>query len=184
MWFHPGKKLLFMGGEFGQWREWNHDSSLDWHLLDDEKNPLTHFHKGLQRWIKDLNRVYRSEPDLYEFDFEPSGFEWIDFNDVEKSIISFLRKGKEYCFLVVCNFTPVPRFNYRIGVPFEGFWEEILNSDSEFYGGSGLGNMGGVFAEKIKFHGRNFSVSITLPPLSILVFKHKFLTSSSELNLR
>jgi 1,4-alpha-glucan branching enzyme len=180
MWFHPGKKLLFMGGEFGQWREWNHDSSLDWHLLEYEKNPLAHFHKGLQRWIKDLNRVYRSEPDLYEFDFEPSGFEWIDFNDVEKSIISFLRKGKEYCFLVVCNFTPVPRFNYRIGVPFEGFWEEILNSDSEFYGGSGLGNMGGVFAEKIRFHGRDFSVSITLPPLSILVFKHKFLTLSSE----
>jgi 1,4-alpha-glucan branching enzyme len=173
MWFHPGKKLLFMGGEFGQWREWNHDSSLDWHLLDDEKNPLANFHNGLQRWIKDLNRVYRNEPDLYEFDFEPSGFEWVDFNDVEKSIISFLRKGKENCFLVVCNFTPVPRFNYRIGVPFGGFWEEILNSDSEFYGGSGLGNMGGVLAEEIKFHGRNFSVSLILPPLSILVFRHK-----------
>jgi 1,4-alpha-glucan branching enzyme len=173
MWFHPGKKLLFMGGEFGQWREWNHDSSLDWHLLDDKKNPLANFHRGLQRWIKDLNRVYRNEPDLYEFDFEPSGFEWVDFNDVEKSIISFLRKGKENCFLVVCNFTPVPRFNYRIGVPFGGFWEEILNSDSEFYGGSGLGNMGGVLAEEIKFHGRNFSVSLILPPLSILVFRHK-----------
>jgi 1,4-alpha-glucan branching enzyme len=173
MWFHPGKKLLFMGGEFGQWREWNHDSSLDWHLLDDKKNPLANFHRGLQRWIKDLNRVYRNEPDLYEFDFEPSGFEWVDFNDVEKSIISFLRKGKENCCLVVCNFTPVPRFNYRIGVPFGGFWEEILNSDSEFYGGSGLGNMGGVLAEEIKFHGRNFSVSLILPPLSILVFRHK-----------
>ena len=173
MWFHPGKKLLFMGGEFGQWREWNHDSSLDWHLLDNQKNPLANFHRGLQRWIRDLNRVYRNEPDLYEFDFEPSGFEWVDFNDVEKSIISFLRKGKENCFLVVCNFTPVPRFNYRIGVPFGGFWEEILNSDSEFYGGSGLGNMGGVLAEEIKFHGRNFSVSLILPPLSILVFRHK-----------
>ncbi len=173
MWFHPGKKLLFMGGEFGQWREWNHDSSLDWHLLDDEKNPLANFHRGLQKWIKDLNKVYRSEPDLYELDFEPSGFEWVDFNDVEKSIISFLRKGGKNCFLVVCNFTPVPRFNYRIGVPFGGFWEEILNSDSEFYGGSGLGNMGGVLAEKIRFHGRDFSVSLTLPPLSILVFKHK-----------
>ncbi|RME08002.1 MAG: 1,4-alpha-glucan branching protein GlgB, partial [Aquificota bacterium] len=144
MWTHPGKKLLFMGGEFAQWREWNHEESLDWHLLDYES------HKGIQRLVKDLNRLYREEKALHELDCEPEGFEWIDFHDWEKSIISYLRKSSDGdLVLVVCNFTPVPRFDYRIGVPREGFWKEILNTDSYIYGGSNLGNLGGVYAEDI-----------------------------------
>ncbi len=167
MYTHPGKKLLFMGGEFGQWREWNHDESLDWHLLE---QPL---HQGVQRWVRELNYFYRKELALHGFDSKPEGFEWIDFNDWEKSVISFLRRGKstEDTILVVCNFTPVPRYNYRVGVPAGGFWKEMLNSDAKDYGGSGHGNFGGVEATPIPFHGKYHSLSLTLPPLGVLVLK-------------
>ncbi|RPJ87046.1 MAG: 1,4-alpha-glucan branching protein GlgB, partial [Acidobacteria bacterium] len=138
MYAQPAKKLLFMGGEFGQWNEWHHDTSLDWHLL--EYAP----HSSLQKWVADLNHLYRSEPALYELDFDPAGFEWVDCNDADNSTISLLRKGTSTSdlILIVCNFTPVPRMGYRVGVPRGGFWKEVLNSDSEFYGGSGLGNAG------------------------------------------
>lgn len=167
MWCHPGKKLLFMGGEFGQWTEWNHDTSLDWHLL--EYAP----HQGLKRWMEDLNRCYRSEPALHARDFEQGGFEWVDVHDWESSIISFLRRGAREGdqVLVICNFTPIPRSNYRVGVPCGGYWTERLNSDAPMYGGSGQGNFGGVDAAPVSAHGRFHSLNITLPPLSVLVFK-------------
>jgi 1,4-alpha-glucan branching enzyme len=167
MWGHPGKKLLFMGNEFGQWIEWNCDSSLDWHLIQYDQ------HKGLQRFVSDLNQLLTSEPAMYEEDFDWKGFEWIDFRDADSSIISFLRRSnKENDILVfVCNFTPVPRFNYRIGVPHEGFYREVLNSDSNIYWGSNIGNLGGASAEAIPFHDRPFSLRLTLPPLSTMVFK-------------
>ncbi|MGH7800276.1 MAG: 1,4-alpha-glucan branching protein GlgB [Thermodesulfobacteriota bacterium] len=167
MYGHPGKKLLFMGGEFGQWREWVHDESLEWHTL---QYP---FQRGVQLWVKDLNHLYRTEHALYELDFSFEGFEWIDFRDSENSIISFIRKGKYIndIILVVCNLTPTPRFNYQLGVPRGGFWKEILNSDSVFYGGSGLGNLGGLEANHVSSHGRPFSLFLTLPPLSVLFFK-------------
>jgi len=163
----PGKKLLFMGGEFGQWREWNHDESLDWHLL--QLPP----HAELQTWVADLNRLYRQEPALYERDFDAAGFEWVDCNDAPASVISFMRKARstEESLLVVCNFTPVPRPNYRVGVPKAGYWREIVNSDAHHYGGSGHGNLGGVEAAPIPFHGRRFSLNLTLPPLGILLLK-------------
>ena len=164
---HPGKKLLFMGGEFGQWREWNHDRSLDWHLLGNAP------HQGIQRWLQDLNHFYRSEPALYARDFENNGFEWVDLHDWEHSIISFFRKGEkpEDLVLVVCNFTPVPHTDYRVGVPHGGFWREVLNSDAVIYGGSGQGNVGGIEAAPIPAHGRYYSLSLTLPPLGALYFK-------------
>ena len=164
---HPGKKLLFMGGEFGQWREWNHDQSLDWHLLGNAP------HQGIQRWLQDLNHFYRSEPALYARDFENNGFEWVDLHDWEHSIISFFRKGEkpEDLVLVVCNFTPVPHTDYRVGVPHGGFWREVLNSDAVIYGGSGQGNVGGIEAAPIPAHGRYYSLSLTLPPLGALYFK-------------
>ncbi|MEM2865932.1 MAG: 1,4-alpha-glucan branching protein GlgB [Candidatus Hadarchaeales archaeon] len=166
MYGHPGKKLLFMGGEFGQWREWVHDESLEWHVLQYED------HRGLQRWVRDLNRLYREEPALHELDFEPEGYEWVDLKDVEKSIISFLRKGRTGPpVLVVCNFTPVPRYGYRVGVPRGGFWRELLNSDAREYGGSGLGNLGGVWAEPVPWHGRPCSLPLTLPPLGCLYLR-------------
>ncbi len=167
MYGHPGKKLMFMGGEFGQWREWNHNSSLDWHLLEFQP------HQGLQNWVKDLNLLYRQEPALYEIDFEHTGFEWIDCNDNSSSVLSFIRHGKnaKEMLLIVCNFTPVPRLAYRIGVPEGGFWREVLNSDSTLYGGSGQGNMGGVFAMQEKCHGRNDCLSLTVPPLAVVIFK-------------
>lgn len=167
MYGHPGKKLLFMGGEFGQWREWVHDESLEWHSL---QYP---FQRGIQLWVKDLNHLYRTEHALYELDFSFEGFEWIDFRDSENSIISFIRKGKytNDTILVVCNLTPAPRFNYQLGVPRGGLWKEILNSDSVFYGGSGLGNSGGLEANHVSSHGRPFSLFLTLPPLSVLFFK-------------
>lgn len=166
---HPGKKLLFMGGEFGQWKEWNHDASLEWHLLDRPE------HRGLQHWVEDLNALYNTTPELHELDFDPAGFEWIDCNDNVRSLISFIRWGKEdnEAVVFVCNFTPVPRYEYRIGVPFGGYWQEILNSDAEIYGGSGVGNMGGVSADEIQFHGRSHSLSLTLPPLGVVVLKGK-----------
>ena len=166
MWTHPGKKLLFMGGEFGQRREWNHDTSLDWDLC---RYPE---HSGVQRWIADVNRVYRSEPALYGLDFSAAGFEWIDARDIEASVISFLRKSdKGDIVLVVCNFTPVVRPGYRIGVPRGGWWQELLNSDATIYGGSGVGNLGGSEAAHVMAHGRPYSLAVTLPPLAITVFK-------------
>ncbi len=167
MYAHPGKKLLFMGQEIAQWREWDYKSSLDWHLLNHE------LHKKLQKFVKDLNTLYKKEPSLYLVDFQPDGFEWIDFHDVEKSIISFIRKEKDVrdLLIFVFNFTPVPRENYKVGVPFGGFYREILNSDSRIYGGSNTGNMGGVFAENLPFHGRLFSLTLTLPPLGMVVLK-------------
>jgi 1,4-alpha-glucan branching enzyme len=167
MYGQSGKKLLFMGGEFGQWREWNHDSSLDWHLL----NEPAHF--GLMRWVEDLNRFYRSEPALFKMDFSSSGFEWIDAKDIEQSVVSFVRKGDENgdLVLVVANFTPIPRVNYRIGVPRLGYWEERLNSDAREYGGSGYGNLGGIEASPLPFQGRPYSLTFNLPPLAALFLK-------------
>jgi 1,4-alpha-glucan branching enzyme len=167
MFAQPGKKLLFMGDEFGQVREWGHDMSLEWHVLQFA------VHKGVQNWVEQLNRLYRSEPALYELDNEPAGFEWVDCNDTGASVISLLRKGKnpEDTILVVCNFTPVPREGYRIGVPYGGFWREILNSDATEYGGSGLGNMGGKEAAKRSVHGRPYSLSLSLPALSVEFFR-------------
>jgi len=164
---HPGKKLLFMGAEFGQWREWVHEESIEWHVSDFST------HRGLCQWLGDLNRLYRTEPALYELDFSNDGFEWIDCNDVEDSTISFIRRGRNTgsMVLVVCNLTPVPRSAYRMGVPRSGFWEEILNSDSEIYGGSNMGNSGGVWAEESGSHGRDYSLSLTLPPLGAVFFK-------------
>jgi 1,4-alpha-glucan branching enzyme len=166
MYAQPGKKLLFMGGEIGQWREWQHDQSLDWHLLEKPE------HAGIQKWIGDLNRSYRSEPSLHELDCDPAGFEWIDCRDAESSVVSLLRKarGDDRTVLVICNFTPVPRLNYQVGVPRGGLWHELLNSDAKDYGGSGMGNMGEVEAAPVPAHGRHFSLLLTLPPLSTLFF--------------
>ncbi len=167
MWGHPGKKLLFMGGEFGQRREWTHESSLEWHVLQYSE------HEGLRRWVADLNRLYRSEPALYQNDFEQSGFEWVDCNDSQQSVLSFLRRPRNGSapVLVVCNFTPVPRLNYIVGVPGGGYWRELANSDATLYGGSGVGNLGGVVAAPVAAHGRSHSLAVTLPPLAVLMFK-------------
>ncbi len=164
MWAHPGKKLLFMGSEFAQRREWQHEESLEWHVLE---YPL---HAGMQRWVRDLNRCYRETPALYEVDFSSEGFEWLDCHDAEASVIAFLRKpralGREV--LVVCNFTPVVRENYRVGVPRGGLWRERLNSDAREFGGSGQGNLGAVEAAPLASHGRFHSLSLRLPPLGVL----------------
>jgi 1,4-alpha-glucan branching enzyme len=167
LWMQPGKKLLFMGGELGQWREWNHDASLDWHLLADPD------HGGIQRWVRDLNTLYRAEPALHEHDCDQAGFEWVDCNDPEQSTIAFLRRGRnpDDAMLVACNFTPIPRQNHRLGVPWGGVWEEILNGDAPLYGGSGQGNFGGVAATPVAWHARSQSIVITLPPLAVVVFK-------------
>ena len=169
MWTHPGKKLFFMGGEIGQWREWSEARSLDWHLLED---PL---HAGMQRWMRDLNAAYRDEAALWEEDFSYEGFEWVDFHDVEQTVLSFLRKGKTPGdeVLVVCNFTPIPRHQYRVGVPRAGRWREVLNSDAQAYGGSNVGNGGGVEAEAFPAQGREHSVVLTLPPLGFLMLKRE-----------
>lgn len=167
MFAQAGKKLLFMGDEFGQVREWTHDSSLEWDVL---RYPV---HHGLQNWVEQLNRAYRSEPALHEFDTDPKGFEWIDCNDNAASTISLLRKGSlpGQVVVVACNFTPIPRIDYRLGVPTGGFWREILNSDAKEYGGSGMGNSGGVMAEEHPVHGRPYSLKLTLPPLAALFLK-------------
>jgi 1,4-alpha-glucan branching enzyme len=169
MWTHPGKKLLFMGGEIAQWREWSEERELDWGLLDE---PL---HAGMQRWVRDLNAAYRREPALWEVDFSYEGFEWIDFHDVEQSVISFVRKGREpgQQVMMVCNFTPVPRHDYRVGVPHPGFWREVLNSDGDVYGGSNVGNSGGAASEPVPAQGRDHSVRLTLPPLGFLMLKRE-----------
>jgi 1,4-alpha-glucan branching enzyme len=169
MYGQPGKKLLFMGSEFGQRNEWYHEQSLDWHLVAYAP------HAGVQKWVEDLNRVYRDEPALHQLDFDPSGFEWIDCSDADASVLGFVRKsasGSEIV-LVVCNFTPIVRRNYLMGVPRGGFWGEILNSDAQHYGGSGQGNLGGVEAAPIPAHGRSWSLTLTLPPLSVSFFKSR-----------
>jgi 1,4-alpha-glucan branching enzyme len=167
MYGFPGKKLVFMGGEFGQWDEWTHERSLDWHLVDYAP------HGGVLRWIQDLNAAYRSEPALHEIDFHYTGFEWIDFQDSASSVISFERRGNNPAegVVVVCNFTPIPRIAYRIGAVEPGRYRELLNSDSVHYGGSNMGNSGGVDTEAIPVHGREHSLSLTLPPLSVLFLK-------------
>ena len=166
MWGHPGKKLLFMGCEFGQRPEWAHEGELDWSVASDGA------HGGLRRWIADLNRLYRTEPALHQIDFSDAGFQWVDCSDAEHSVIAFLRKARDDgpTLLVVCNFTPVPRTNYALGVPAAGHWSEILNSDAKIYGGAGWGNLGGVEAVPIPMHGQMQSLTVTLPPLATVIF--------------
>jgi len=167
LWSHPGKKLLFMGGEFGQRREWTHEDSLEWHVIRDDPR-----HEGVQRWVADLNRVYRNEKSLHEKDFSGEGFRWINRGDWEASVVSFLRQAPGAApVLVVCNFTPVSRTNYRVGVPRGGRWRELLNSDAQYYGGSGVGNQGAVEAQPMPYEDLNQSLSLTLPPLAVLFFK-------------
>ena len=167
MYGHPGKKLIFMGAEFGQWREWNYDASLDWHLLGEE------MHEALRRWVQDLNHIYQREPSLHQIDFEGSGFRWIDCQDNENSVISMIRRGRDPqdFTVMIANFTPVPRPAYRIGVPEWGWYRELLNSDSERYGGSNMGNGGGVHTEATPAHGFDQSISLTVPPLGFLLLK-------------
>jgi 1,4-alpha-glucan branching enzyme len=166
MFAQPGKKLLFMGAEFGAREEWDHESELDWELLE------LPAHLGVQRWVRDMNALYRSEPALHRRDCEPEGFEWIDGADAEQSALSFLRRGREHEreIAVVCNFTPVPRHGYRVGVPRSGRWRELANSDSEFYGGGNLGNLGGVWSQPVEWHGRPHSIQVMLPPLAVCFF--------------
>ncbi|MGA2390594.1 MAG: 1,4-alpha-glucan branching protein GlgB [Candidatus Sulfotelmatobacter sp.] len=167
MYAQPGKKLMFMGCEFGQVREWGHDSSLEWHVL---QYPV---HSGVQNWVAELNRAYREEPGLHVLDNNAGGFEWVDCNDSLTSTISLLRKTEspQDTVLVVCNFTPVVRTGYRVGVPTGGYWRELLNSDAKEYGGTGIGNLGGVHAEATEAHGRPYSLRLTLPPLGALFLK-------------
>ncbi len=167
MYAQPGKKLMFMGGEFGQWHEWNHDTSLDWHLL---QFPM---HSGLSHWVGDLNRVLRTERAMHELDFEPAGFQWIDVTDNDNSVVSLIRRGSapEDMIIAAFNFTPVPRHNYQIGAPAEGHWRELLNSDAAMYGGSGQGNLGGIDAAPVGRHGHRHSLTLTLPPLAAVFLK-------------
>jgi 1,4-alpha-glucan branching enzyme len=167
MYAQPGKKLMFMGDEFGQWREWDHDQSLDWHLLD---QPM---HAALRLWVGDLNRILRDEKALHELDFDPAGFSWIDVTDADQSVVSLIRRGRSPQDILVgaFNFTPVPRHNYQIGIPQAGRWLELLNSDAPLYGGSGQGNLGGVEAVPISAHGHRHSLTLTLPPLGALFLK-------------
>jgi len=168
MYGQPAKKLLFMGCEFGQWAEWSHDNSLEWHLI--QYGP----HRGLLNWVSDLNRTYRAERALHELDCDPAGFEWIDGSDSEQSMLSFMRKSKggKEIIAAVFNFTPVPRHNYRVGVPRSGYWQEILNSDSESYGGSGFGNLGGMDADDVPSHGQPQSLNLIVPPLGAVFLKN------------
>ncbi|HAC47090.1 MAG TPA: 1,4-alpha-glucan branching enzyme [Chloroflexi bacterium] len=166
MYAMPGKKLLFMGIELGQWTEWNHEASLDWHLVDDS------MHDGLSRWTGDLNRVLREEKPLHELDFDPAGFAWVDASDSEQSVISFLRRStKDELLMAVFNFTPVTRYNYQVGAPLPGRWLELLNSDAPIYGGSGQGNLGAVEAAPVGRHGHLHSLNLTLPPLGAVFLK-------------
>jgi len=169
MYGQPGKKLLFMGDEFAQWDEWKHEESISWHLAQYQR------HAGVQRLVADLNRVYGREPALHEADTDPGGFQWIDCNDWEQGVLCFLRLAREEreLILVACNFTPVPRYNYRVGVPCGGFWREIFNSDAHDYGGSGHGNFGGAEAVPVAAHGRQHSLILTLPPLGAVLLKNE-----------
>jgi 1,4-alpha-glucan branching enzyme len=162
----PGKKLLFMGGEFGQIREWAHEDSLDWNLLAEPK------HAGMLRWVTDLNRLYQVEPALHELDCDPAGFRWVQYDDAENSTVSFLRRARSGdAVLIALNLTPVPRYDHALGVPTGGRWDEVLNSDAEPYGGSGMGNLGGVDATEREWGEFPHRVEVTLPPLSIVAFK-------------
>jgi 1,4-alpha-glucan branching enzyme len=168
MYAHPGKKLTFMGGDLGQWSEWSHERSLDWHLLEDPA------HAGVNRWVRDLNTFYRGSAAMHALDFEAAGFEWIDCRDWEESIVSFVRRGRDpegEIVIAVFNFTPVPRQNYVVGAPRGGVWREALNSDAALYGGSGQGNHGAVEASPVGAQGRLHSLSVTLPPLAAVYFK-------------
>jgi len=170
---HPGKKLMFQGCEFGMHWEWDAEQSINWHILSEEDDCF--HHNGLMKFVSDVNKLYKNESALFELDYENAGFQWIDFNDSENSIISFMRKGREWHnFLVfVCNFTPVVRRHYRVGVPFGGHYQEVLNSDAYDYGGAGYGNLGGATSENVAIHNQPMSIDLTLPPLSVLVFKWK-----------
>jgi 1,4-alpha-glucan branching enzyme len=167
MYTHPGKKLLFMGSEIGQYEEWNHDSSPPWHLL------VFDYHRKLQDLSRELNTLYKSHPALYSIDFHHSGFEWVDFHDWENSIIAFIRRSEdpEDFLLICCNFTPVVRQKYEFSVPSPGFYAEILNTDSEHFGGGNVGNAGGVMAAPSPKGDRRFRLSVTLPPLAVIVFR-------------
>jgi 1,4-alpha-glucan branching enzyme len=177
MYASPGKKLLFMGSELASWEEWRHDGALPWHVLDDPHR------RAFARWLAALNEAYRSEPALHVLDCEPNGFEWIDTNDADRSVISFLRKSpaEREQIAVVCNFTPVPRYNYRIGAPRGGFWRELLNSDASEHGGSGQGNLGGVEASPVPCFGRMHSLTLTLPPLGAIFLKSETKNVSKQL---
>jgi 1,4-alpha-glucan branching enzyme len=178
MFTHPGSKLIFMGGEFGQSSEWNHERSLDWHLLEYD------VHRGVQSLIRDLNYLYKSEPGLYLHSFDNRGFQWIDYSDRENSVMAFQRQGdeKEHLMIVVCNFTPEVRYHYRIGVPYRGQWKEIFNSDDKKYSGSGVINQGLIGTSPVKYHGRDYSISLTLPPLGIAILKLEKEINEFELN--
>jgi 1,4-alpha-glucan branching enzyme len=167
MYGHPGKKLVFMGSEIGQYEEWNSSGSVRWELLQYDS------HRKLQLFVQELNRFYRAHPALYEVDFHYSGFEWVDFRDAENSIIAFTRRAESAAesLMFCCNFTPMVRSGYDFGVPSEGFYQELFNSDAEIFGGSNLGNAGGVMAKPVPRHGRKYSVAVTLPPLAVVVFK-------------
>jgi 1,4-alpha-glucan branching enzyme len=168
MWGHPGKKLLFMGGEFGQWREWNHDRSLDWNLLELPR------HDGLRRLVQHLNYIYRNEPALWDRDDSHESFEWIDFHDADNSAVSFFRRSQENEIVVFAvNATPIVRYNYRLGVPADGYYREIINTDGETYGGSNVGNLGGLDAEVVEWQGRTHSIRVNLPPLAVVAFKRE-----------
>jgi 1,4-alpha-glucan branching enzyme len=169
MWGHPGKKLLFMGQEFAQAREWSHERSLDWHLLDDPRGR----HAGLQRLLRDLNRLYRATPALHQLDCEGQGFQWIEANAAEESVFAWARFGEGAAapVVVVCNFTPVERSSYRLGVPAAGRWIERVNTDAADYGGGGRGNLGGVESQPVGSQGRSDSIEITLPPLATVMFE-------------
>jgi 1,4-alpha-glucan branching enzyme len=164
MWAHPGKKLLFMGCEFAQQAEWSHERSLDWHLLEQPG------HAGIQSLVRDLNRLYRSEPALYELDSDPAGFSWLEPNDADNNVVAFARHSQEGDRVVVfaANLSPVPRTGYRLGLPRSGRWREAINTDSSFYGGSDVGNLGGVQPEPIPWHNQAFSAEVTLPPLAAI----------------
>ncbi len=169
MWTQPGKKLLFMGGEFGQWAEWDHESSLDWDASGDD------FHASISRVVADLNKLYQEDPALHQLDLDARGFEWIDADDSDNSVITYIRRGLDTPDVVVAlNFTPIVRENYRIGVPQKGFWREVLNTDATTYGGSGQGNMGGVSTMPIPYHGRPQSINLTLPPLAAVILRHEY----------
>jgi 1,4-alpha-glucan branching enzyme len=168
MFGHPGKKLLFMGGEFGQWREWNHDRGLDWELTSLPR------HDGLRRLVQHLNYVYRSEPALWDMDDTHESFEWIDFHDADNCVVAFLRRSREGELLVFAvNATPVVRYNYRLGLPNDGYYREIINTDGETYGGSNVGNLGGLEAENVEWQGRTHSIVVNLPPLAVIAFKRE-----------
>lgn len=178
MFAHPGTKLLFMGGEFAQSSEWNHEKSLDWHLLNYD------VHKGIQKLVRDLNQLYRSEPALYQCQFEQKGFSWVDYDDRENCVMVFQRQadGKENVLIIVCNFTPETRRHYHVGVPYRGNWKEVFNSDQKKYAGSGVLNEGTLLTSPVKYHGRDYSISLTLPPLGISILRLEKEISEFDLN--